>query len=355
MFKKRSKMLGLPPGTLVSGAEQAGEPVLITLIDYDKTQVREKRIDRIEDVFPCKDTNSVSWINVDGSHRVDLVEALGKRFDVHSLVLEDIVHTHQRPKCEDYDGYLFVVLKMLQWGENDFDGEQISLILTQNCVLSFQERPGDVFDPVRDRIRTGKGRVRQMGADYLLYSLLDAVVDGYFVVLEKLSDTIEALDEELLDNPTPQTLHAIHRLKRQMIFLRKSVWPLREVISAIQRSEPALIRKGTRVFFRDIYDHTIQVIDTIENFRDMVIGMLDTYLSSLSNKMNEVMKVLTIIATIFIPITFVAGIYGMNFEGKDSVWNMPELRWRYGYPAALGVMALIAVGMLVYFRRKKWI
>ena len=270
---------------------------------------------------------------------------------MHPLVLEDILNTGQRPKLEDFDEYVFVVLKMFRYGDQ-VDGmgiEQISLILGPSFVISFQEEPGDVFDLVRGRIRESKGRIRKMGADYLAYALLDALVDSYFVVLERVGEKVEFLEEELVSDPRPETLQAIHNLKRDMLFLRKSVWPLREVVGALVRGEPSLFGESITVYLRDVYDHSIQVIDTIETFRDMVSGMLDIYLSSVSNRMNEVMKVLTIIATIFIPLTFITGLYGMNFK------HMPELAWRWGYPMVWAVMLTVVVLMLFYFRRKKWL
>jgi magnesium transporter len=282
---------------------------------------------------------------------VGIIEKVGAHFGIHPLVLEDILHTGQRPKVEDLGDYIFIVLKMLYHDdqEDEMLGEQVSLLLGQNCVISFQEREGDIFNPIRERIRNSKGRIRRAGADYLAYALVDAIVDHYFVILEKMGEKIESLEEELVTNPTPETLQIIHKLKRNLIFLRKSVWPLREVINALERGESPLITEPTGIYLRDVYDHSIQVIDTIETFRDMVSGMLDIYLSSLSNRMNEVMKVLTIIATIFIPLTFIAGIYGMNFK------FMPELEWHWGYPTALIVMLLIVGSMFIYFRRKKWL
>jgi len=240
---------------------------------------------------------------------------------------------------------------MLYYDEKttEINSEQVSIILGQNYVISFQEKEGDVFNPIRERIRTGKGRIRKMGADYLAYGLIDAIVDGYFLILEKLGENIEDVEETMMSNPTPETLHSIHRLKRKMISIRKSVWPLREAVSTLERSDSSLIQDPTRIYLKDVYDHTIQVIDTVETFRDMLSGILDIYLSSISNKMNEIMKVLTIIATIFIPLTFIAGVYGMNFE------NMPELKWRWGYPAIWFVMLFIGILMLVYFRKKKWL
>ncbi len=349
--KTRSKKAGLPPGTLVHIGEKKAESVRITVIDYDQQNFQESQVANIEDCFPFKATPTVTWINIDGLHDTSIIEKLGKHFDLHPLILEDILHTAQRPKCEDYDNYIFVVIRMLSFGDENevIKSEQVSLILGANFVISFQEKVGDVFEQIRDRIRNAKGRVRKMGPDYLMYALLDAVVDGYFGILEKLGENIEAMAEELVSEPTQKTLQQIHSLKRQMISLRKSVWPLRELIGGLQRSESSLIKQDTNIYLRDVYDHTIQVIDTVESFRDTVSGMLDIYLSSISNRMNAVMKVLTIIATIFIPLTFIAGIYGMNFK------YMPELEWRWGYGLVLIVMMMVVVIMLIYFKRKKWL
>jgi len=351
LIKKTSQKAGLPPGTLIHIGEKKFDKTRIRLIDYDSSKLEEREMENIEECFPCKDSSTVSWINVDGLHQVDLIEKVGKHFGLHPLLLEDVVNTEQRPKLEDYGNYLFIVLKMLYLVEekNIILSEQMSFILGPNYVISFQERVGDVFEQVRERIRNKRVRIRSSGADYLAYALIDAIVDNYFILLEKFGETIENLEEELVANPTQNTLQKIHSLKRELIFLRKSVWPLREVISSMDRGESQLIHKSTEAYLRDLYDHTIQVIDTVETFRDMVSGMLDVYLSSVGNRMNEVMKVLTIIATIFIPLTFIAGIYGMNFE------NMPELHKNWGYPAALLLMFAVACVMVVYFRRKKWL
>jgi magnesium transporter len=350
-IRKRSTKAGLPPGTLVHVGEKRAEAVRITLIDYDEQSFQEKEVSTVEECFPFKATPTVTWINIDGLHQVDIIEKLGKQFELHPLILEDVLHTEQRPKYEDFDKYIFIVLRMLRYNEQiqAVESEQVSLILGTNFVISFQERVGDVFDHIRERIRNAKGRIRKMGPDYLCYTLMDAIVDNYFAVLEIFGERIESMEEELVTNPTERTLQQIHTLKREMLFLRKSVWPLREVISVLQRSESSLISESTGIYLRDVYDHTIQVIDTVESYRDMVSGMLDIYLSSISNKMNAVMKVLTIIATIFIPLTFVAGIYGMNFE------NMPELKWRWGYGAVWLVMIVVAAIMMVFFRKKKWL
>jgi magnesium transporter len=351
LFKKRSEKVGLPPGTLAYVGEKKVEKVIITVFDYDSERYEEKELKSIEECFPYKDRPTVTWINIAGIHQVDIMEKIGTHFGIHPLIMEDILNTRQRPKMDDLEDYVYVVLKMLTYNEenDEIDVEQISIVLGQNFVISFQEKEGDVFEPIRERIRKNKGRIRKMGADYLAYTLLDSVVDNYFTILEKIGERIEFLEEELVENPSTQTLQEIHRLKREMIFLRKSTWPLREVISGLERGESSLIKETTGIYLRDVYDHTIQVIDTVETFRDMISGMLDIYLSSISNKMNEVMKVLTIIATIFIPLTFLAGIYGMNFR------YMPELEWHGGYFAILFLMVIIGIGLVIYFRKKKWI
>ena len=351
LIKKRSKKAGLPPGTLVHIGEKKAETPKITIMDYDEAHFQEKEIKTIEECFLFKDKPTVTWINIDGLHQVEILEKLGECYGLHPLVLEDILNTDQRPKMEDYGEYLYIVLRMLNYNDksSEIESEQISLVLGPNFVFSFQEREGDTFNPIRDRIRNGKGRIRKMGADHLAYTLLDSIIDNYFIILEKLGEKIEFLEEELVTRPTPETLQTIHHLKREMIFLRKGVWPLREVISGLERGESSLIKESTRIYLRDVYDHTIQTIDTIETYRDMVSGMLDIYLSSISNRLNAVMKVLTIIATIFMPLTFLAGIYGMNFK------YMPELEWRWGYPVIWVIMVGIGVSMLLYFRKKKWL
>lgn len=350
-FKRTSKKIGLPPGTLIHIGEKKIETAKISIIDYDVDQFEEKEAKSVEECFPFKDKFTVTWININGIHDVEIIEKIGNHFNIHPLILEDIVHTGQRPKMEDLEEYIYIVLNMFFFNENEhqINAEQVSLILGPKFVISFQEKEGDVFDSIRDRIRNNKGRIKKMGSDYLAYALLDAIVDNYFLILEKIGENIEDVEEELVANPTPETLQIIHNLKREMIFLRKSVWPLREVVNSLERAESPLISPSTTPYLRDVYDHTIQVIDTIETFRDMVSGMLDIYLSSVSNRMNEVMKVLTIIATIFIPLTFIAGNYGMNFE------YMPELGWRWSYLMYWIIILSIAVLMFIYFRRKRWL
>jgi len=349
---KRSRKSGLPPGTPVHlGERKAGAP-RVSLMYYDGEQLVEEEV---TDVTACRTWLSrpgVTWINVEGVHQIDLLERLGECVGLHPLVLEDIANTGQRPKVEDYGGYLYIVLRMLSLhaATQEVVGEQVSLVLGPNFVISFQEGiAGDAFDPIRERLRTSKGRARREGADYLVYSLIDAIVDGYFVLLEKLGEQIEELDERMLASSAREATRTINHLKREMIWLRKAVWPLREMISALQRAESSLIRVSTGVYLRDVYDHTIEVIDTVETYRDVLSGMLDNNLSLLTARLNEVMKVLTVISTIFIPLTFITGVYGMNFR------YMPELGWRWGYPLVMLGMAIIGVALYIYFRRKKWL
>ena len=350
IIKKASKSKDLPPGSLVYIGDKKAEKPEISIIDYTSKDLKEIQCKKIEECFKYKSKRSVTWINIDGISNTETISKIGKNFDLHPLVLEDILNTDQRPKIEDYGDYIFIVLKMLCHDENNkLSIEQISFILTRNMVISFQETKGDVFNAIRERIRKNKGRIRKMGADYLIYSLIDSIVDNYFSILEKVSEKIEIIEDKLIENPEPELVQDIHKLKREMIFVRKSVWPLREIISGILREESKLIRKTTNVFLKDLYDHTIQVIDTVETFRDIISGMLDIYMTSISNRTNEVMKVLTIFAAIFIPLTFIAGVYGMNFS------VMPELNWTWGYPMALIIMISVATVMLIYFKRKKWL
>ncbi|MBC8382843.1 MAG: magnesium/cobalt transporter CorA [Candidatus Cloacimonetes bacterium] len=349
MVEKISKR-GMPPGTLIHVGKKKMEKVHISVIDYDEKNLIEKDGISIEECKSFADSPSITWINVDGLHDPEVIEKIGTTFDIHPLLLEDIMNTEQRPKVEDYGKYMYFVLKMVYIDDRKrICVEQVSIILGDTYVISFQERTGDVFESIRQRLKNKKGRIRTLKADYLAYSLIDSIIDHYFFILENISEVIEKLEGEVVEEPSKKTLQDIHMLKRNMLYLRKSVWPLREVISYLQRSESELIEDNTGFYLRDVYDHTIQVIDTLESFRDMVSGMLDIYLSSISQKLNEVMKVLTIIATIFIPLTFIAGVYGMNFA------YMPELQWKWGYFAVLGVMLIVFVGMIIYFKRKKWL
>ncbi len=354
LFKRHARMsrsAGLPPGTLVHIGEPRTAPVKITAINYDETRYTEKELANAEAAFPYKEAEGVTWLNIDGIHQLDIIEKIGKHFGLHPLVQEDIANTSQRPKMEEFEKYLFIVLKMIYLDkQGEVVTEQVSLVVGANYVISFQEeKVGDVFDPIRVLLKNEKFRGKQMGADYLAYLMIDAVVDGYFAVLEKEGEGIDELEDKILAEPKPSAMKALHERKREMIGLRRSVWPLREAINWLQRTESPLFQATTKLYLRDAYDHTMQVIDTIELYRDILSGLMDIYLSSISNKLNEVMKVLTIIATIFIPLTYIAGVYGMNFK------NMPELEWPLGYFMVLGFMGFVALIMILYFRRKKWI
>lgn len=343
---------GLAPGTLVHVGEKKASRVVITVWAYNADELIEKELERVEECLIFKDKPKMNiWINVDGLDRVEVIGKLGAYFGIHSLTLEDILNTKQRPKMEDYGSYIYTVLKMilLDQEKERLIIDQVSIILGPNYILSFQEREGDVFDPIRERLRNPDYRLRKLGVDYLAYGLIDAIIDNYFLILEDFGEKIEGLEDELIVSQMPETLHKIQRYRRDMILLRKSVWPLRELISGLQKVESGLVRESTQVYLRDIYDHTIQAIDAIETFRDILSSLLDLYLSSVSNRMNDIMKVLTIIATIFIPLTFIAGVYGMNFK------YMPELEWKWGYPVALVIMVLVGFLMYVYFKKKKWL
>jgi magnesium transporter len=351
LIRRSSKKAGLAPGALVHVGEKKVESPTVTIFDYQADHFQQREAATVDECIPFRDTPTVTWINIAGIHDVEILRSLGDCYSIHPLVLEDVLNTEQRPKLEDFETYLFAVAKMLylERGTAQVRAEQVSIIVGPNFVISFQETEEDVFEGVRERIRSGRGRIRHRGADYLAYALLDAVVDNYFIILETIGGQLEDIEDELIEDPSGDILQTVYQMKRELIFLRKSVWPLREVLAVLSRQESELVKPETVAYVRDVYDHTIQVIDTIESFRDLVSGMHDTYLSSVSNRMNEVMKVLTIFATIFIPLTFIAGIYGMNFE-----W-MPELHWHWSYPLLLLVMLLAGISMLFYFRRKRWL
>jgi magnesium transporter len=349
--RKRSIKAGLPPGTLVHIGDESSKIVHISVFEYSPDGVEEHNFQQIDQYLQASFDNSVVWVNVEGVHDVELIRILGEKHSFHPLVLEDIVNTVQRPKIEDYGGYLFIVLRMLRPVEQgDFTSEQLSIILGPGYLFTFQEGlKGDIFDSVRDRIRSGKGKIRGMGADYLGYALIDAIVDGYFSILEGFGERIVDVEEELTVTPDQQSLHKINSLKKEIIFLRKTVWPLREAISFLERGDSELLHPATRLYFRDVYDHTIQVIDTVETYRDLLSGMLDLYLSSISNRTNEVMKFLTVIGTIFMPLTFLVGVYGMNFK------HLPELEWPNGYFMLWGLMIFLSLSMVAYFKKKHWL
>jgi magnesium transporter len=350
VIKERSVKSGLPPGTLVHIGDKSGREIRVTVTDYGESLFEEKGIKAFEECFHNSDPSVTSWINVEGLHEVEVIRQFGECRELHPLVLEDILNTDQRPKIEDYGEYLYIVMKVFRTGvSGDVSTEQVSIILGTNFVISFQEGiDGDFFASVRDRIRSGKGKLRSMGADFLTYCLMDSIVDNYFAVLEGCEDKIESLEEEVVSDPSPETVRKLYKLKREMIFLRKGVWPLREVLASMTRRESKLISDSVGIYLRDVYDHVIQVIDIIEVSRDMLAGMLDIYLSSMSNRLNEIMKFLTLIATIFMPISFLASLWGMNFK------SMPELGLSWGYPMALGIMFSVAFALVVWFRKKHW-
>ncbi|HSA64304.1 MAG TPA: magnesium/cobalt transporter CorA [Nitrospira sp.] len=349
LIQKRSRKTGLPPGTLVHIGERKSATVTLTVFHYSGESCEELQPRQVNQLSPPAD-ESVIWINVGGVHQVDIVEMLGKQFMLHPLLLEDVTNTDQRPKLDDYETYYYLVIKMLSLTDRkEISVEQVSLVLGRNYVISFQENGTDVFQPVRERLRGGKGRLRQSGADYLLYALVDATVDQYFAILEFLGEKIEAVQQAVVDRPEPETLNDIHALKRQLLFFRRVVWPLRDVMNNLSRSDCPFLQEPTKVFFRDVHDHVVQIVDTIETLREMVSASLDIYLSSVSYRLNAVMRVLTVITTIFMPLSFIASIYGMNFE------HMPELQSRWGYPLVLAVMTAVGVGMLLLFKKKRWL
>ncbi|MBE0501626.1 MAG: magnesium/cobalt transporter CorA [Desulfuromonadales bacterium] len=350
MFSSKATEIGLAPGTLVHIGEQKIDRPELSIIDYDPTRFTRQDDVSVDDCLPFIDSPSVSWINLYGLHDIALIDRLGQAFGVDPLALEDILDTAHRPKFEEFDDYTLVILRMLSIDEEEdrIVSEQISFILGKGFVVSFQERHGDVFSGVRSRLQRKSGRICSRGSDYLVYALIDSVVDSYFHILETIGDHLTQLEQDLIDNPSQDCLKRIYTFKTELLQVRKAIWPLREVISEMRREESLHIDPTTQVFLRDLYDHTIQVVETVEIFRDTVSGLLDLYMSSASNRMNEVMKILTIMASIFIPLTFIAGVYGMNFE------VMPELKWRFGYAGIWTVMITIFVGMVTYFKRKRW-
>ena len=342
---------GLSPGTLLHVGKQKTNEVTITLLDYDgKGYFMERETADLAELAKAIQTPAITWINVTGLHQIATMDGIGQAFGIHPLLLEDILDTGQRPKIEQSNDILILILKAVCWDEvtDHTEVEQVSLVIGATYVLSFLERPSDLFNPVYQRLREGNGRLRQMGADYLVYALLDAIVDNYFLTLEQISDQIEQIEDDIIEDPTPKNIQTIHELRRELLDLRKAIWPLREIISSLYRGEFPQFQSETLLYVRDVYEHIIQVIDTLETFRDIVSGLLDMYLSTVSNKMNEVMKVLTIIATIFIPLTFITSLYGMNFQ------YMPELHWRMGYPFVWLTIILTSLGLILYFKRKGW-
>jgi magnesium transporter len=347
---------GTPPATLISHAAGDGKPSVITLIQYDNERIFEGQFESLEDLMQRFDPAIVNWINIDGLSDVDLLRKLGQQFNIHPLALEDVLNTTQRPKVENYADHYFIISEMVYKGDNSgIILEQLSIFLGKSYVLTIQEESQrDVFEKVRLRLRTGGGYARTMKSDYLAYALLDATVDQFYPILETLGESIEAIEQELLDKPSRDTLRKLYEAKRLLLQLRRAVWPQRETFNTLIRDETGLVSKETQIFLRDCYDHTAQIIDILENYRDLSTGLMDVYLSSLSFRTNEIMRVLTVISSVFIPLTFLAGVYGMNFN-TDHPLNMPELNWPFGYLLCLGLMASIATGMILFFRRKNWL
>jgi magnesium transporter len=347
----KSKKTGLPPGTLVHTGDKKSEVSKINLFSYNELEIFEKNNVKIKDIVKAKhDTKTQEWINVLGVHDIQLIEELGQLFNLHPLLLEDIVSVHQRPKIDEYDNCLFVVVRMLFLDKNkELQSEQVSFVLTENTLLSFHENHDECFEIIRERLRKGKGKVRKMKADYLLYALMDAIVDYYFVILDKYGEILENIENDLFQDKDDKILNRIYKMKSNVLQLRKTVVPMRETVNALLKSGTNVIQESTHVFIKDLNDHLTQVYDTTESYRDILSGLMDIHLSSSSNKMNRIMKVLTIISTIFIPLTFIVGVYGMNFH------YMPELEWKYGYFVVWAIMLIIVAGMIYVFKNKKWL
>ncbi len=348
---RTSEKTGLIPGSLIHVGEVLDTQSRISLVDYSKEHVKEEQVESIEDVLKYKDVQSITWVIVEGLAEVHIVEKIGSLFGIHPLILEDILHTHQRPKFEEYEEYLYIVLKcLLPEGENfSVSYEQISLLVLKDFVFMFKEKSDELLDPVMQQIKYSQGRIRHQNSDYLMYAILDTIVDQNFLLIDALDERILSLEDELYSQPRQETLYAIQRLKREIISIRKFVSPIRELMAGLFRSDSGLIHETTRAYLKDVSDHIIHIIESIESYRDVLSGMIEIYMSNVSNKMNEVMKVLTVFASIFIPLTFLAGVYGMNFE------YMPELRWKWAYPALWMVFIAISIISLVYFKRKKWL
>ncbi len=347
-----SQKLGLPPGSLIHVGEIHHTDTRMTIVDYSQEDVEEKEIQSVDEILKYKDSDTITWVIIEGLSNVDVVEKIGSMFDIHQLVLEDILNTHQRPKFEEYDDYLYIVLKCLLSEDEAFSVsyEQVSLLVLKNFVFMFKEKVDDIIQPVIQRIKSTKSRFRSSQSDYLAYAILDTIVDQNFILIDNLDDAVTVIEDDLLaSEPSLNTLNTIQRLKREMISIRRNISPLRELMAAMLRSDTELIHEKTHIYLRDVSDHAIRVTESIESYRDILSGLLDIYISSVSNKMNEVMKVLTVFASIFIPLTFLAGIYGMNFE------YMPELKWKWAYPALWVVFIVVTVGLLGYFKKKKWL
>ncbi|HKI46183.1 MAG TPA: magnesium/cobalt transporter CorA [Balneolales bacterium] len=351
------KKPGLPPGTLVHVGREWDTPVTINLTMFDSEEYTEQVIDNVEDIPKVLDQAKRSWIHISGVHDMQILEKIGTLFGIHPLVLEDVANTTQRSKIEAYDQYLFIVVKSLTNTNPtvSVDVEQISILLMNNTIISFQESDRPLFSVIRDRLSINGSRIRNSGVDYLAYSLVDNLIDHYFSIINDFTLRIEEVEDEVLDDPTQETLHEIQHLRRELINVRKVIWPLRDTLNSLYRDESQFVSHEIKIYIRDVFDHCLHLIDMVENHREMLMSLTDSYMSGVSNRMNEVMKVLTIIATIFMPLSFIASLYGMNFDTSISPYNMPELKFYFGYPMTIGLMVLIAIAMLIYFRKKNWL
>ncbi|MDH5327956.1 MAG: magnesium/cobalt transporter CorA [Gammaproteobacteria bacterium] len=355
-FDKTYHPPGTSPGTLTSAAPLPGTNPCIRLVDYNAVDYIDKELSSLQECKDYIDTQSITWVHLQNITQAEIIQDLGTLFDLHALALEDVLNTGQRPKVEEYDELLFVVLSLPQIVEHKLTTQQVSLFMGSNLVITAHNGESDPFEPLRQRLRKKKGRTRQQQADYLGYSIIDLIVDQGYPVLDALGETIETLEEEILSLKSKNiTLTQIHQLRRELLILRRNLWPQREIVNQLLRSENGFFEESTRVYLRDCYDHTAQILDIIENYRETAGGLIDIYLSSASHRLSEIMRVLTMIATIFIPLTFVVGLYGMNFNNPNSPWSMPELRWYYGYPMVWLIMAVLVTGMLIYFKRKNWL
>ncbi len=356
MIRLKYHLPGTPPGLLSSDHSDSSGKSVISLFQYDAESVFEGEFDSFEELLERYDPTKVNWINIDGLGDLELMRKLGEQFNLHALALEDVLNTTQRPKFEHYDENFFIVTEMLYFSpDEELLFEQLSMFLGKDHVITFQEESGqDVFDSVRRRLRSGKGFARTRKVDYLTYALLDAVVDQFFPVLEVLGDGIEDLEDALLERPSKNTLRELHECKRLLLQVRRASWPQREVLSALMRDDTGRVERETQIFLRDCYDHITQIIDIVESYRDLTSGLMDLYLSSVGARTNEIMRVLTVVSTIFIPLTFIAGVYGMNFD-TDSPFNMPELKFKYGYIAFWCLALAMGVGMYLFMRRRKWL
>jgi len=352
LYKRHHARPGQPPGTLAYDRPRRVDQVSIRIIDYGADACAVRTVTDVEDTFRLRDSDTVSWIDVEGLHDTELLNRFGTHFGLHPLVLEDILNTHQRPKLEEYDDYLYLVVRMLTpgaEGEEGLHSEQVSIILAPRFVVTFQEIPGDVFDPLRKRIDVGKGRVRRMGTDYLTYSIIDSIVDNYFLLLEKIAERIEAIEDSISASPEPGDLSRVHELRRELVYMRRNIWPLRDVVISLERLETELVSDDARIYFRDLHDHVVQVIETLENFRDVLASLQDLYMSSIGQRTNEVIRILTIISTIFVPLTFLSGVYGMNFD------ILPELHWRWGYLTFWAVSVVLVLSLVGFLRSRRWL